>query len=72
MTREPYNYGVEMVRILREINTFRLSDPNITQFKESYFTFEDEFAIITELAESNLKTFRENTELTNHALRSKS
>ncbi|CDW80104.1 protein kinase domain containing protein [Stylonychia lemnae] len=65
MTRVPNNYSIEMVRILREINTFRLSHPNITQFKESYFTFEDEFAIITELAESNLYTFRENTELTN-------
>ncbi|CDW89815.1 camk family protein kinase [Stylonychia lemnae] len=65
MTSEPNNYSNEMVRIFREIDTFRLSHPNITQFKESYFTYEDEFAIITELAESNLKTFRENTMLNN-------
>ncbi|CDW77973.1 protein kinase domain containing protein [Stylonychia lemnae] len=65
MTRVPNNYSNEMVRILREINTFRLSHPNITQFKESYFTYEDEFAIVTELAESNLQAFRENTELNN-------
>ncbi|CDW85171.1 protein kinase domain containing protein [Stylonychia lemnae] len=65
MTRVPKNYGIEMVRILREINTFRLCHPNITQFKESYFTFEDQFAIVTELAESNLKTYIENTELSN-------
>ncbi|CDW87368.1 mitogen-activated protein kinase 16 [Stylonychia lemnae] len=65
MTRVPNNYSNEMVRIIREINTFRLSHPNITEFKESYFTYDDEFVIITELAESNLQVFRENTELTN-------
>ncbi|CDW77749.1 camk family protein kinase [Stylonychia lemnae] len=65
MTRVPNNYSNEMVRIIREINTFRLSHPNITEFKESYFTDEDEFAIVTELAETNLQAFRENTQLNN-------
>ncbi|CDW83672.1 phosphoenolpyruvate carboxylase kinase [Stylonychia lemnae] len=65
MTRIPNNYSNEMVRIIREINTFKLSHPNITKFYESYFTFEDQFVIITELAESNLCTYSENTALTN-------
>ncbi|CDW84515.1 phosphoenolpyruvate carboxylase kinase [Stylonychia lemnae] len=65
MTRVPNNYSNEMVRIIREINTFKLSHPNITKFYESYFTFDDKFVIVTELAESNLCTYRENTALTN-------
>ncbi|CDW75511.1 serine threonine-protein kinase nek3 [Stylonychia lemnae] len=65
MTRVPKNYSNEMVRIIREINTFKLSHQNITKFYESYFTDQDQFAIVTELAESNLYIFRENTTLTN-------
>ncbi|CDW73841.1 morn repeat protein [Stylonychia lemnae] len=65
MTRIPNNFSIEMVRIIREINTFKLNHQNITKFYESYFTFEDEFVIVTELAESNLYALRENKELTN-------
>ncbi|CDW76912.1 UNKNOWN [Stylonychia lemnae] len=54
-----------MIRIFREISTFRLSHPNITKFYESYFTTEDDFVIVTELAEQNLLRFRENRDLTN-------
>ncbi|CDW91836.1 protein kinase domain containing protein [Stylonychia lemnae] len=65
MTSIPNNYSNEMLRIIREINTFKLIHPNITKFYESYFTFEDQFVIVTELAESNICIYRENTELTN-------
>ncbi|CDW83842.1 serine threonine protein kinase [Stylonychia lemnae] len=65
MTRVPNNYSNEMVRIIREVNTFQLCHPNITQFHESYFTNDDKFVIITELAESNLCTYAGNTTLTN-------
>ncbi|CDW90220.1 protein kinase domain containing protein [Stylonychia lemnae] len=51
LTRAPNNYSNEMVSIIREINTFKLSHPNITQFHESYFTYDDQFAIVTELAD---------------------
>ncbi|CDW85971.1 serine threonine-protein kinase nek5 [Stylonychia lemnae] len=65
LAKEPNNISNEMVRIIREINTFKLSHANITKFYESYFTFDDQFAIITELAEQNLRKYRDNTELTN-------
>ncbi|CDW85895.1 phosphoenolpyruvate carboxylase kinase [Stylonychia lemnae] len=65
MTRVPNNYSTEMIRIFREINTFKLNHQNITKFYESYFTFDDQFVIVTELAESNLRTHRENNDLNN-------
>ncbi|CDW89426.1 protein kinase domain containing protein [Stylonychia lemnae] len=65
MTHTADNYSKEMLRIIREINTFKLTHQNITKFVESYFTQDDQFVIVTELAESNLCTYRENNELTN-------
>ncbi|CDW78758.1 protein kinase domain containing protein [Stylonychia lemnae] len=54
----PDNYSNEFIRILREINTFKLCHSNITKVYESYFTIQDQFVIITELAENDLKSYR--------------
>ena len=51
-----------IVRILREINALRLKHDNITEYIESFFTENNKFVIVTELAESDLKSFREKIE----------
>ncbi|CDW83147.1 protein kinase domain containing protein [Stylonychia lemnae] len=66
ITKIPRNYSNEIIRLFREINTFNLCHPNITKFFESYFTFDDQFVIITELAENDLKSYRQaNSRITN-------
>ena len=69
INQTPNNYSNEILRLFREINTFKIQHPNITQFKESYFTTSDDFVIVTELAESDLKTYREqNPEISNEQI----
>ncbi|CDW79592.1 protein kinase domain containing protein [Stylonychia lemnae] len=58
MTASDENYSTQILCIIREINTFKLNHPNITKFHESYFTHDDKFVIITELAESNLTQYK--------------
>ncbi|CDW85669.1 morn repeat protein [Stylonychia lemnae] len=49
----------EIIRLIRDISNFKLSHSSIINFKESYFTQDDQFIVITELAEDNLRSFRE-------------
>ncbi|CDW81049.1 camk family protein kinase [Stylonychia lemnae] len=60
INKTPNNFSNEIIRIFREVNTFKLSHQNITKFIESYFTHDNKFVIITELAETDLRNFREN------------
>ncbi|CDW80489.1 protein kinase domain containing protein [Stylonychia lemnae] len=59
INKSPNNQSNEIIRIFREVNTFKLNHQNITGFHESYFTDDNKFVIITELAETDLRTFRE-------------
>ncbi|CDW88845.1 protein kinase domain containing protein [Stylonychia lemnae] len=70
ITRKPNNISTEMIRIFREINTFKLCHTNITKFYESYFTNDDKFVIITELAETDLLKYREaNSSISNEKIK---
>ena len=57
------NYGIEILRLIREINSFNLDHPNVTKFIESFFTSSNKFVIVTELAELDLQRFREANDL---------
>ncbi|CDW79219.1 UNKNOWN [Stylonychia lemnae] len=56
---------LELLRILREICTFSLRHPNITEVKESYLTNNNKFVIIQELADYDLTGYIEKQGLPN-------
>ena len=48
----------DVLRLIREIQSFNLSHPNIARFEEAFFTRESEFVIVMELAEQDLELYR--------------
>ncbi|CDW78956.1 camk family protein kinase [Stylonychia lemnae] len=56
--RKGENLSYEVLRILREIETFQLKHPNIVEILDSYLTIDCKLIIVSELAKYDLTEFK--------------